>query len=152
MSALALLLTAAGVAAARAAPGPEQLSLALTEGGATEMYVTWASQAAYTPAATGAVSWGPAATFPAGAASAPAETHSYTASLGWTGTLFGARMTGLTPGARYAYSVTDAAGNASAPRVFHAAPAPAPDASARIGVLADMGTIQLMGWDVAAVR
>jgi len=140
----------AGLALAAAAPGPEQLSLAVTEAGPSEMFVTWASKIAYAPGAAGAVTYGPAATFPAGAASAPAETHSYSAGLGWTGTLFGARMTGLAPGARYAYTVTDAAGNASAPRAFHAAPAPAPDGAARIGVLADMGTIQLMGWDVAA--
>jgi hypothetical protein len=60
-------------------------------------------------------------------------------------------MTGLAPSAEYEYFVTDATGNASATFRFRAAPAPAADVAVRIGVLADMGTVELMGWKVAAL-
>ena len=135
--------------AALAAAGPEQLSLALTANGPTEMGVTWVSLIAYTPTSSGAVTWAPSAQ-PSALTSAPAETKTYTAGFGWTGTLCAATMTGLTPGASYTYTVTDATGNRSAPFSFKAAPMPSADGAAFIAVLADMGTIELLGFEVAA--
>ena len=126
---------------------PEQRSLALTENGPTEMAVTWASMTAYDASATGKVTYGPA-----GGASqtAAAEVLTYSASLGWTGTIFKAVMTSLTPGAAYTYTVSDASGNTSAPQAFNAAPPANADAALRVAVLADMGTLQLFGWATAA--
>ena len=147
----ALFAAALLPALALAVAGPGQLSLAVTANGPTEMAVTWASLIAWTPAATANVSWWPTAQPQAVSSAASWRTQTYTAGFGWTGTLFAATMTGLVPGASYSYSVTDATGNASAATTFHAAPAPAADAAVRIGVLADMGTIELMGWDVAAL-
>ena len=114
------------------------------------MSITWVSLIPYTASAKGAVSWAPAGAPDSQLRSAPAATSTYTAGLGWTGTLFAATMTGLSPGAAYTYTVTDATGNASAPFTFRAAPQPSADASARIVVLADMGTIELLGFEVAA--
>ena len=131
---------------ASAALGPEQLNLALTAGGPTEMAVSWVSLDAWTPATHGSVTWA-AASAPAAQASAPARTHTYTAGFGWTGSIFWATMTGLTPGAAYTYTV-EANGNASAPRAFLAAPLPNASASARVAVLADMGTVELLGFEV----
>jgi hypothetical protein len=145
-----LLLVAAFASRAAAANGPEQLSLAVTANGPTEMSITWVSLIPYTASAKGAVSWAPAGAPDSQLRSAPAATSTYTAGLGWTGTLFAATMTGLSPGAAYTYTVTDATGNASAPFTFRAAPQPSADASARIVVLADMGTIELLGFEVAA--
>jgi len=156
MPALALRAAAAAALlllplAALAAAGPQQVSLALTANGATEMAVTWASLIKWEASATGGVTWWADADPQAVKSAASFRTQTYTAGFGWSGTLFAATMTGLTPGARYTYYVTDATGNASTQFTFHAAPAPAPDAAVRIGVLADMGTIELMGWDVAAL-
>ena len=145
--AAALLLPAVALAAA----GPGQRSLAVTANGATEMAVTWASLIAWTKESTANVTWWPSASPQATASAASWRTQTYSAGFGWTGTLFAATMTGLVPGAEYSYFVTDATGNASETASFHAAPAPAADAAVRIGVLADMGTIELMGWDVAAL-
>ncbi len=151
-SAKATLLAA--VAAAAAAPlagaalGPEQLNLALTAGGPTEMAVSWVSLDAWSAATHGSVTWAPASA-PSQQASAPARTHTYTAGFGWTGSIFWATMTGLVPGEAYTYTV-EANGNASAPRGFLAAPAPNASAIARVAVLADMGTVELLGFEVAA--
>ena len=146
------LLALASLSAAAAVAGPEQVSLALTANGPTEMAVTWASLIAYKPGAAANVTWWPADAPQSRSTAASWRTQTYTAGLGWAGTLFAATMTGLTPGAAYAYSVADVTGNASEAFSFHAAPAtPAAGASVRIGVFADMGTIELMGWDVAAL-
>ena len=133
--------------AAQAFQAPQQRSLALHEGGPTFMTITWASQDPYTPASSGSVSWAPLGQ---PLQTAPATVHTYTAGpLGWNGTLFWATMAGLVPGALHTYTVT-ANGVASSASTFRAAPA-APNASAsvHIGVLADMGSIELFGWLVA---
>ena len=116
-----------------AGAGPEQRSLALTENGPTEMAITWASLTAYEKAATGEVTWASASG--GSPQSAAAETSTYSSSLGWTGTLFKAVMTGLTPGAAYTYTVSDASGNTTAPQAFSAPLAPAADAPLRVAVL-----------------
>ena len=128
---------------------PEQRSLALTENGPTEMAVTWASLMAYdATTAKGKVTWQPAAG--GSSQSTAAETLTYSSSLGWTGTIFKAVMTGLIPGAAYTYTVSDASGNTTAPQTFNAAKSPSADAALRVAVLGDMGTVQLFGWATAA--
>ena len=136
--------------AVAASANPEQLSLALTENGPSEMSITWASLMPYAAAtSSGKVTWQLASGGPP--STAAAVTSTYSASLGWSGTLFRAVMTGLTPGARYSYSVTDASGNSSQQFTFNAAPAlPAAGSAAHIAVLGDMGTVQLFGWATAA--
>jgi hypothetical protein len=142
----AILLAACALAAP--AP-PRQLALALHESGPTAMTITWACEEPYSAASSGSVTWAPAGAAER-ARSAPASSvHTYNAGWGWNGTLFFAEMTGLVPGARYSYAVTSN-GVASNASVFSAAPLPAPDATVKIGVLADMGTIELFGWTVAA--
>jgi len=131
-----------------AADGPEQRALALTAGGPTEMSCTWASQLPFARGAVAAISWAPAAGGAPATARAAASTYS-AGPVGWAGTLFHATMTGLVPGALYNYTVTDAAGAVSAPLTFRAAPAPAADAPLRVAVLADMGTVELLGFTVA---
>ena len=66
------------------AQGPQQLSLALTAAGPTEMAIAWVSLDAWTPATAGSVTWAPSAT-PEHEDSAPARTHTYSAGFGWNG-------------------------------------------------------------------
>ena len=138
--------TAALISVAAAAFIPQQLSLALHEDGPSKMAVSFVSPDPYTPSSAGSVTWGPAGG--GGASSAPATAHTYTAGFGWNGTIFFAVMTGLAPGARYSYSVA-ANGAASPERAFTAAPPLNASAAFKVGVLADMGTIELFGYLVA---
>lgn len=142
MRALPLLFAAA----CGGAP-PQQLSLALHEDGPTAMTISWITADPFTPACSGTVHWGTPST-PA-ANSAPATCHTYTAGFGWTGTVFWAAMTGLTPGAVHSYTVASNGGPPSPPRSFTAAVAPNASAEVKIGVLADMGSIELFGFTVA---
>jgi hypothetical protein len=116
------------------------------------MSVTWVGSHAWTPSTAGSVAWAavgaPAAYAPSTAAAA-SWTYSGGILWGWTGSIFHATMTGLTPGALYNYSVSTGPSMWSDWRVFRAAPAPSSDTAVRIGVLADMGTVQLFGWAVA---
>lgn len=140
----------AAVARARtaaAAGAPEQVSLALTANGG-EMSVTWVSSDAWSASSSGFVTWAPTNT--TAADTAPAATLTYSAGvLGWTGTIFQATMTGLAPSSSYTYTVS-ANGIAGVPHTFVSAPIPDADAPARFAVLADMGTVELFGFDVAA--
>ena len=144
LTALALMAFFPPLASASA---PEQLSLALHEDGPTSMSVTWVSLDPWSPSSAGTVTWAPAG---GGApSSSPATAHTYTAGFGWSGTNFFAVMTGLTPGAPYTYSVTSN-GASSPPRSFTAAPPLNASAALKVGVLADMGSVELFGFTVAA--
>ena len=140
-----LLYTFSATSSASPAP-PQQVSLALHEAGATAMHATWVSTDPWTPASTGAVSWGPQGS--PEASTAPATCHTYTAGFGWQGTVCFAAMTGLTPGAAHSYFVATN-GAPSSTRVFTAAPLPNASATMKIGVLADMGSVELFGFTVA---
>jgi hypothetical protein len=111
------------------------------------MAVSWVCEDAWTPKNFGSVTWGPAGGGPP-SSSAAASTHTYTAGFGWTGTIFFATMTGLLPGGRYVYRVT-ANGFASPLRAFTAAPPLNASAAFKVGVLADMGSVELFGFTVA---
>ena len=118
------------------------------ESGPDAMTVTWVSLDPYTPESSGSVSWGRVG---GPTRNAPClSIHSYTAGpFGWNGTIFWAVMNALEVGARHTYTVTSN-GASSQPRQFTAAPAPNASAAVKLGVLADMGTIELAGWTVAA--
>jgi hypothetical protein len=127
------------------AAGPQQLKLSLT-GNPSEMFITWVE--AETAECAGSF----ATLRAAGGASTQfaAAASTYEAGvLGWQGTIYVAKMTGLTPGAAYTYTVTSC-GVASAPAGFNAAPVPAPTVETLVAVLADMGTAVPLGFEVAA--
>jgi len=131
---------------ASGAAGPEQARLSLT-GDASEMFITFVEPDA-APCESATVAVAPAAGG-AGAAVFTTAKSSYTAGvIGWNGTIYTARATGLTPGAAYTYTITSC-GAATAPAAFKAAPTPSADASVLVGVLADMGTVIPLGFAVA---
>ena len=146
MSPLSALTGALLLACASASLGPQQRNLALTANGPTEMAIAWVSLDAWSPSTSGSVTWAPASA-PTQTSTAAARTHTYTAGFGWTGGVFWATMTGLTPSLTYTYTVMSN-GNVSEPRTFNAAPLPNASATARVAVLADMGTIELLGFEV----
>lgn len=118
---------------------PEQLRLALTNGGASEMSITWT---ALNLSAESSVQWGPAP----GAAgalpnAAPAVARAFTLG-GWLGVFYSATMTGLPHGARIAYRVGSDAGGWSSVREFSTLPDSAGTA-ARPLVLVHIGD---QGW------
>lgn len=78
------VLAAVGACVGLGAQGPQQLSLALTAAGPTEMAIAWVSLDAWTPATAGSVTWASSAT-PEHEDSAPARTHTYSAGFGWNG-------------------------------------------------------------------
>ena len=140
---------------AAASASPQQLSLALTEVGPSEMAVTWVSLDPWSPQSRGSATYyymppaGQGSSVPVLPPTFPATTSTYSAGFGWNGTLFWAVLTGLMPGATYSYVVTSNDAT-STTRTFKAAPRPNASATARIAVLADMGTIELLGFEVAA--
>ena len=130
---------------AAGAAGPEQVRLSLT-GDATEMFITFVEPDA-APCADASVT----VTSVAYSSSTvyPTAQSSYTAGvIGWNGTIYTARATGLTPGASYTYTISSC-GASTAPAAFKAAPKPSADASVLVGVLADMGTVIPLGFAVA---
>jgi len=129
-------------AAAAAAGAPEQLHLSLT-GDASEMFVTFVLNAS-APCADAAVA------LDGGAAAFAAAHSTYTAGvIGWSGSIYTARLTGLTPGGAHSYVAT-ACGASSAPVAFTAAPAPGAGVRSRVAVKADMGTVIPLGFETAA--
>ena len=130
-----------GRAAAAAAGEPEQLHLSLT-GSPTEMFVTFVLPNISAPCADAAVAV-------AGGASFPASHLTYTAGvIGWFGSIYTSRLTGLAPGSRYTYTAT-ACGVSAPAQSFNAAPQPGPGVLSRLAVKGDMGTVIPLGFAVA---
>ena len=120
---------------------PEQLHLSLT-GVPSEMFVTFVLPNISAPCTDAAVAL-------AGGASFPAAHSTYTAGvIGWFGTIYTSRLTGLAPGSRYEYTAT-ACGVSAPAKSFNAALAPGPDVTSRVIVKADMGTVIPLGFAVA---
>ena len=89
---------------------------------------------------------------PGKTSSAPAVNGTYTGGfLGWSGAIYTALMTNLTPGVKYRYTVGKSDGTIrSASKAFVQPALPSADASTLIAVTADMGTMLPLGWCVAA--
>lgn len=125
----------------------EQISLALTAE-PDEMSVTWIVMEPFKPGSVGSVTWWPSANA-AQQLTANASSWTYTAGpFGWNGTIFQATMTGLIAGAQYTYEIQGRGEVAT--RSFKAPPVAGPDVPAYMAVTADMGTVQLSGFLVAA--
>jgi hypothetical protein len=122
---------------------PQQLKLSLT-GDVTEMFVTFVLPNVTAPCFDAKVTL-------VGGNSFPASYQTYSAGvIGWAGSIYVAKLTGLTPGSSYSYSAF-ACGKASlTPNpTFKAAPVTGPTVQTRVIVKADMGTVVPMGFAVA---
>jgi hypothetical protein len=138
-----------------------------------EMSVTWIVMEPFKPGSVGSVTWWPSANATqqltvssvlhslrlAGPnrsvisicrfLQANASSWTYTAGpFSWNGTIFQATMTGLIAGAQYTYEIQGRGEVAT--RSFKAPPVAGPDVPAYMAVTADMGTVQLSGFLVAA--
>jgi hypothetical protein len=119
---------------------PEQLHLSLT-GDASEMFVTFVVNTS-SPCADAAVVLDSSKSF-------PAAYSTYSAGVvGWYGSIYTARLTGLTPGGAHSYVAT-ACGGSSASVDFNAAAVPAASLRSRVAVKADMGTVIPLGFATA---
>lgn len=128
---------------------PQQLHLSITPDPSEMviMFVTGSSCAA--SGATGQVKWWPASNSSA-VTLVPTTEATYTAGLGWDGSIHTAFVTGLTPSAKYEYVLgCPGVGPWSLPRPFKAAPVPGGEQNTYVAVTADMGTIVPLGWAVA---
>jgi acid phosphatase type 7 len=132
---------------------PQQLRIALTND-ATQMQVVWVTMSS----CSGSLVYWPENNALANKTAAAVETSyttQYPAGFGWNGTIHTAFATGLTPSSRYSYSVgcgVYAPGTVmwSTPNTFTQPAIPSADQSVKVAVLADMGTVQPLGFTVAA--
>jgi len=122
---------------------PQQLKLSLT-GSTSEMFVTFVLPNVTAPCSDAKVTIVNGGSFPASY-----QTYS-SGVIGWYGSIYVAKLTGLTPGNSYSYSAF-ACGKASlTPNpTFKAAPVTGPNVQTRVIVKADMGTVIPMGFAVA---
>jgi len=114
---------------------PQQLKLSLT-GSTSEMFVTFVLPNVTAPCSDAKVTILNGGSF-------PAVYQTYSAGvIGWYGSIYVAKLTGLTPGNSYSYSAY-ACGKASlTPNpTFKAAPVTGPNVQTRVIVKADMGTV-----------
>ena len=133
-------LSDAKLAVASAFGEPQQLHLSLT-GSPSEMFVTFVLPNASSACADAGVAL--AGSF------FTASHQTYQAGVvGWYGTIYISRLTGLTPGSTYNYSAL-ACGQSSPVKRFNAAPTPSASSNSRVIVKADMGTVIPLGFAVA---
>jgi len=140
LAAVDLSAVAGDVRLSAATAEPEQLHLSLT-GDPTEMFVTFVLNAS-SPCADAAVVLDSSKSF-------PAAYSTYSAGVvGWYGSIYTARLTGLAPGSAHSYVAT-ACGGSTAPTAFTAAAVPAASLRSRVAVKADMGTVIPLGFATA---